>query len=207
MRVIVTAGPTREYIDTVRFISNASSGLMGYSIAAAAIGAGHDVTLLTGKVSLPIPTGCVAVPFVSVDDLTGELGRRFDACDVLVMTAAVGDFRVEKPFDRKLSRKGGPVALTLIPTNDVLASVAARKRQGQRIIAFAVEEGTPEQMEAKARTELADKHADLVVVNTPAAMAVNESLAAVLSPTETLLPWARRPKKELAAEIVTRLIG
>jgi phosphopantothenoylcysteine decarboxylase / phosphopantothenate---cysteine ligase len=206
MRVIVTAGPTRQYLDTVRFLTNASSGRMGYAVAAAAVGAGHDVTLLTGPVALDPPTGCEVVPFVSVDELKQALDERFGDCDALVMTAAVGDFRPEKVAPAKLHRAGGPVTIRLIPTEDVLAGVAAGKRDDQIVVAFAVEDGAPEQIEDKARREMTSKHADFVVVNTPAAMAAEASSAAILSPDGTVLPWADRPKDALAEEVV-KLLG
>ena len=178
---------------------------MGYAIAAAAVRAGHDVTLLSGPVALESPTGCEVVPFVSVDDLKQALDERFSDCDALVMTAAVGDFRPEKVAPAKLHRAGGPVTVRLIPTEDVLAGVAAGKRDGQIVVAFAVEDGAPEQIEDKARRELTSKHAEFVVVNTPAAMAAEQSLAAILSPDGTVLPWADRPKNALAEEIIRLL--
>ena len=206
-RFLITAGPTREAIDAVRFISNGSSGRMGFAIAAAALAAGHDVTLLAGPVSLPAPPAARTLPFVSVADLKGLLEREFPSHDVLVMAAAVGDFRLERPFDRKLSRKAGPIALTLIPTEDVLAAVAARKRADQFVVSFAVEDGPQGEVEAKARAELESKHGDIVVVNTPSAMGAAESLAAILSRDACLLPWAVRPKEQLAKEIVRLVAG
>jgi len=205
MRVLVTAGPTREHIDPVRFITNASSGRMGYAVAAAAVDAGHEVTLLCGPVSLPAPDGCEVAGFVSVADLKAALEEHFEACDALVMTAAVGDFRVEKPGSGKLPRSGGPVTLSLIPTEDVLAPVAANKRDDQIVIAFAVEDPPHEAAEAKACSEMAVKNADYVVVNTPAAIAAEASDACILSIDETALPWAERPKRDLAGEIVALL--
>lgn len=209
MRILVTAGPTREYIDTVRFISNASSGRMGLAVAAAAIETGHVVTLLLGPgVTAPVAADgvCDVAGFVSVDDLKSALHERFDACDALVMAAAVGDFRPETRAAGKLSRKAGPVTLRLVGTEDVLASLAGRKRPGQTVIAFAVEDGPEEQIESKARAELADKGADFVVVNSPAAMAASESYACILAADRTVLPWATRPKGTLAGEII-RLMG
>jgi phosphopantothenoylcysteine decarboxylase/phosphopantothenate--cysteine ligase len=206
MRVIVTAGPTREYIDGVRFITNASSGRMGFAVAAAAVAAGHQVTLIAGNIPAAPPAGCEVVPFVSVEDLRQALEKRFDACDALVMTAAVGDFRPEEVLPGKLSRRGGPITLRLVPTEDVLASLRPRKRKGQTIVAFAVEEGTPREIEAKALAEMAAKGGDFVVVNTPAAMAAARSRACILSSAGVVLSWAERDKEELAEEIV-RLIG
>ena len=186
MRIIVTAGPTREYIDSVRFITNASSGQMGCAVAEAAARARHEVTLLLGEGANSVgcadssrrgcfrreesahgipaqaePSGqqdsvcssqtsstpyCV-VPFVSVQDLKADLEERFDQCDALVMAAAVGDFRPEKILPYKLSRRDGPMTLKLYPTEDILAGLGQRKRAGQIIVAFAVEDVTPEQVE------------------------------------------------------------
>jgi phosphopantothenoylcysteine decarboxylase/phosphopantothenate--cysteine ligase len=209
MNVIVTAGPTREHIDAVRFITNASSGRMGYAVAEAAVRAGHRVTILAAKACLtssPPPAGCEIAEFTSVDDLKRILEGRFDVCDALVMTAAVGDFRVENPSTTKLSRKAGPITLRLVPTEDVLASVARRKKAGQIIVAFAVEDPPLKKAQAKALAEMSAKNADYVVLNTPAAMAASSSMAAILSGAGVVLPWGERPKEVLAVEIV-RLLG
>jgi len=205
MRIIVTAGPTREYIDDVRFISNASSGRMGYAVAAAAAGAGHEVTLLAGPVALADPPGCEVVRFVSVDELQAVLVERFGQCDALVMTAAVGDFRPERRVAGKIPRAAGPVDVRLLPTEDVLAAVTAARRAGQVIVAFAVESLPEPQAQAKARAEMQSKGADFVVVNGPEAMEVSQSRACVLGPEGVALQWAARGKDELARRIV-RLI-
>jgi phosphopantothenoylcysteine decarboxylase/phosphopantothenate--cysteine ligase len=210
MRIIVTAGPTREHIDSVRFITNASSGQMGCAVAAAAARAGHDVTLLLGegagvRISREDLAKITIVPFVSVQDLKSALERRFDDCDALVMAAAVGDFRPEKPLPFKLRRRSGPITIKLYPTEDILAGLGQRKREGQIIVAFAVEDAPADQIETKAREEMIDKNADYVVVNTPAAMAADHSHACILSRESVVLPWADRPKQALAAEIVALL--
>lgn len=205
MRVLVTAGPTREHIDSVRFITNASSGRMGFAVAEAAAAAGHEVTLLAGPVALEHPAGCHVVPFVSVDDLKDALASRFAECDALVMTAAVGDFRPERRLEGKIPRSAGPVTVRLVPTEDLLAGLAACKRPGQTIVAFAVEDPPREQAEARARSELAAKGADFVVVNTPDAMSAAESDACILSHDGAVVPWARRDKRQLARQIVSLL--
>ena len=210
MRVLVTAGPTREYIDTVRFITNASSGRMGCAVACAAARAGHHVTLLLGPGvagggTADLGDGCEVVPFVSVADLKREVTARFGACDVLVMCAAVGDFRPDRVLPSKLHRSTGPVTLRLYPTEDVVAGVAAGKSGTQTVVTFAVEDGPREQIEAKAREEMVAKNSDFVVVNTPAAMAAAESDACVLVRGGGGLPWARRTKQALAEQIVQLL--
>jgi len=211
MRILITAGPTREYIDAVRFISNASSGRMGCVLAAAAAAAGHEVTLLLGRGAAATVAANAAgrvetVPFDSVAELASELSDRFPACDALLMAAAVGDFRPETRAAGKLSRSGGPIELRLIPTEDVLAATTASRRPGQVVVAFAVEQGSDEQIETRALTKLARKGADLIVLNTPEAMAAEASRACVLSPRGAVLQWAERPKKALA-EAIVRLLG
>jgi len=204
MRTLVTAGPTREYIDSVRFITNGSSGKMGCAVAAAAVAAGHQVTLILAEGITP-PEGCQVVRFESVDDLAGELSARFEDCDALVMAAAVGDFRVKDRLTGKLPRGDKPVTITLVPTRDVLAGAAGRKRPGQTIVAFAVEDGPIEQIEARARAKLVAKNADYVVINTPEAISAESSRACILSADGVVLGWAERPKRRLAEEIVKLL--
>jgi phosphopantothenoylcysteine decarboxylase/phosphopantothenate--cysteine ligase len=130
------------------------------------------------------------------------LESRFGACDALVMAAAVGDFTIQKAAAGKLHRASGPITLTLLPTEDLLAGLAARKKPGQRIVAFAVEEPPPDRAQAAAAAKLSAKGADFIVVNTPAAMAADSSEAAILSPAGAVLPWARRTKAELARQII-----
>lgn len=204
MKVIVTAGPTRQYIDSVRFITNASSGQMGCAIAAAAVAAGHEVTLILAEGISP-PAGCEVVRFVRVDDLATALAERFGGCDALVMAAAVGDFRPESISPTKLSRSGGPITIKLVPVADILAGVAKCKRPDQKVIAFAVQDGPDDRIEADARDKMLRKNADYVVVNTPEAIAAEDSRACILSPDGVALPWADRAKRQLAEEIMNLL--
>ena len=178
---------------------------MGYAVAAAARRAGHEVTLLTGATGLAAPEGVSVVAFATVEELKAAMGERFGACDALVMAAAVGDFRAETVAGKKIPRKAGAIEVKLVPTEDVLAATVAKKQAGQRIVAFAVETGTREEMEEKARGEMKAKGADFVVVNTPEAMGQEQSQACILSPEGVVLAWASRPKDALAAEIVKRL--
>lgn len=206
MRVLVTAGPTREHLDPVRFLTNASSGRMGYAIARKALEAGCQVRLLTGPVSLEPPPGAEVETFVSVADLQALLRENFDECDALVMTAAVGDFTVQAPADRKLSRKAGPVEIRLVPTEDLVASVASAKRPDQKVVVFAVEDLPDAQAQAKALEELASKNADWVVLNPPQAMDAGASRACILSPKGPVLDWGLREKEDLAGRIVRLLL-
>lgn len=202
MRAIVTAGPTREYIDTVRFITNASSGQMGYACAAAAVKASHEVTLITGPTALEPPAGCEVVAIVSVEELQAELEKRFDGCDALIMTAAVGDFSVQPRRTSKIPRAGGPVTITLTPTPDILAGLGSRRRADQVLVGFAVEDA--DNLE-KGYRELRAKNCDYLVLNGPAAMGASASEACILGRDGLVLDWARRSKSALAREVVRLL--
>lgn len=176
---------------------------MGFAVAQEAQAAGHEVTLLAGPVTLTPPEGVYVIHFTTVAQLKAALHERFDACDALIMAAAVGDFTVANPSATKLRRSGGPVTLKLTPTEDLLGGLGKIRRADQVLIGFAVEE--PEVAEQKAREEMVAKNVDYVVVNTPAAMSSPSSRAAILSRGGTVLPWGHRPKGQLAKEIVKLL--
>ena len=160
LRLLVTAGPTREPIDPVRFVSNRSSGRMGYALAEAARDRGADVTLLSGPTGLARPRGVRLHFYETAADLHGLLVREFPECDGLAMAAAVADFIPEESPVR-LHREDGSRALALKPGTDILASLAPLRR-GQTVIAFAAE---TQDLEARARAKMERKHADLIVVN------------------------------------------
>jgi phosphopantothenoylcysteine decarboxylase/phosphopantothenate--cysteine ligase len=156
----VTAGPTREPIDTVRFVSNRSSGKMGYALAEAARDRGARVTLLAGPTGVPRPHGVRVLDFSRADELHALLVQEFPECDGLVMAAAVADFIPQESADR-LHRADGPRDLLLTPGRDVLASLRPLKRS-QTVVAFAAE---TENIEEGARWKMERKGADLIVVN------------------------------------------
>ncbi len=160
LRLLVSAGPTREPIDPVRFVSNRSSGKMGFALAAAARDRGARVTLLAGPSGFAAPEGVRVVPFETADDLHGLLVREFPECDGLVMAAAVSDFIPEASAGR-LHRGDGARTVRLAPGRDILASLAPLKR-GQTVVAFAAE---TEDLEARGRRKMESKGADLIVVN------------------------------------------
>jgi len=161
MRILVTAGPTREAIDPVRFISNRSSGRMGYAVAEAARRRGHEVILVSGPVALGVPAGVVRVDVESAADMQAAVASHFGACDALVMTAAVADWRPKSRSAVKLKKSAGAPVLELERTPDILAGLRGRKA-GRVVVGFAAETGDPV---PEARRKLADKDLDLVVAN------------------------------------------
>ena len=161
MRFVVTAGPTREPIDPVRFLSNRSSGKMGYAIAEAALAAGHKVTLISGPVCLPKPVGARFISITTSDDLYRAVDRAIRKCDALVMCAAVADYKPAKVQPRKMKKQKMSFALQLVPTQDILASLSHRARKFL-VIGFAAE---THDLEIKARRKLRKKNCDIIVAN------------------------------------------
>jgi len=164
VRVLITAGGTREPIDSVRFIGNSSSGRMGFALAAAARRRGAEVTLLAANVALPTPDGVERHDVRTAADLLLACEQRFPHCDVLLMSAAVADFTPAAPAEGKIKKANRThLELVLEPTADILAGMAVDRRDGQTLIGFAAEHG-PGALEY-ARGKLAGKGLDAVVVN------------------------------------------
>ncbi len=161
MRVLVTAGGTREPIDPVRFVGNRSSGRMGIALAAAAAQRGAEVTLIAANVTLSEPAGVRCIDVETTAELAQAAAAEFPRADVLLMAAAPADFRPTGVSDAKLVRADG-LALDLEPTEDILAALAATRREGQTVVGFAAEHGGGVE---RAREKLTRKNADLIVFN------------------------------------------
>jgi phosphopantothenoylcysteine decarboxylase / phosphopantothenate---cysteine ligase len=165
LKVLVTAGGTREPIDAVRFVGNRSSGRMGFAVAEEAARRGAEVTMVAANVALPRQEGIEYVDVQTAEELAAACEERFDACDVLVMAAAVADYRPAAPHAGKLKKDeaGEELQLRLVRTTDVLVTLAARRRPGQLLVGFAAEHG--EEALASGRAKLERKDLDAVVVN------------------------------------------
>ncbi len=164
VRVLVTAGGTHEPIDSVRFVGNSSSGRMGLALAQAAHARGAQVTLVAANVALPRPPGVAWREVVTAAELKQACEREFPVCDVLLMAAAVADFRPAKPEGSKIKKAGRDgLELALEPTEDVLGGLAEHRREGQTLIGFAAEHGA--RAVESAREKLTAKRLDAVVVN------------------------------------------
>ena len=165
LNVLVTAGGTREPIDSVRFVGNRSSGRMGLALAAEAQRRGARVTVVAANVSIPRPPGIEYLDVGTAAELAGACAERFDACDVLLMAAAVADYRPAAPHAGKIKKDqtGAELKLDLTRTEDVLSGLAARRRPGQLIVGFAAEHG--EQALDYGRGKLERKNLDAIVVN------------------------------------------
>jgi phosphopantothenoylcysteine decarboxylase/phosphopantothenate--cysteine ligase len=164
VRVLVTAGGTREPIDSVRYVGNRSSGRMGFALASEAASRGADVTVVAANVALPREQGIHYIDVETASELERASLRAFEYADVLVMAAAVADFRPAAPADSKISKSGrDELSLSLEPTTDVLAALSERRRPGQVLLGFAAEHG--EGGVERARAKLERKRLDAVVVN------------------------------------------
>lgn len=160
--VLVTAGPTREMVDPVRFLSNRSSGKMGYAIAEAAARRGARVTLVSGPVALERPRGVETVPITSTLDLYREVTERAKSADLVIQAAAPADFRPLEAARHKIKKTGEGMTLQLTPNPDVAAQLGRDKHEGQVLVAFAAE---TDDLIANARKKLDKKNADMVVAN------------------------------------------
>ena len=160
--VLVTAGPTRESIDPVRFLSNHSSGKMGVAIAAAAWRRGADVTLVAGPLSVPVPVGLTHVPVQSTEQMRDAVAQRIGAADVVVMSAAPADYTPTTQAPGKLKKTGGDRTIELRETPDILLSTRAARRDGAVVVGFALE---TDDLLANARKKLDGKGLDMVVLN------------------------------------------
>lgn len=161
IRCLITAGPTREFLDPVRFISNPSTGKMGFALAEAAVDAGWTVDLVAGPVAMEEPEGAILYPVVTAEQMYHQVDALFDACDVLIMTAAVSDFRPSVQLPRKAKKEEAELTVAFERTVDILKAVTERKLH-QTVVGFAAE---THDVETYARQKLEAKRMDWVVAN------------------------------------------
>jgi phosphopantothenoylcysteine decarboxylase/phosphopantothenate--cysteine ligase len=199
VRFLVTAGPTREPIDPVRFISNRSSGKMGYAIAAAAVEAGHKVVIISGPVDVDPPASAELIPVSTSAEMFRAVHQQVEQCDVLVMCAAVADYRPARVSRRKIKKRNADLLLELIPTKDVLRSLPKKKRR-YLVVGFAAE---TDNLAANAKKKLREKHCDIVVANDARiAMESDENEVEIFFRSGQKRKISRASKKMIARELV-----
>jgi phosphopantothenoylcysteine decarboxylase/phosphopantothenate--cysteine ligase len=204
-RVLVTAGPNREAIDPVRFVSNRSTGKMGFAVAAAAARHGAEVTLVAGPVSLPTPPGVRRVDVVTAAEMLAAVEAEIEAAGVLVMTAAVADYRPAEVARDKIKKGKGGLTVEMVRNPDILATLTPRK--GSRLfVGFAAETAD---VLANAARKLADKRLDLMVANdvarADAGFASDDNAVTILDAGGGREEVSLRPKEEVAEAIVARI--
>ncbi|MCG8586298.1 MAG: phosphopantothenoylcysteine decarboxylase [Pirellulales bacterium] len=196
-RILITSGPTRQYLDPVRYLTNASSGRMGRALALAAIDAGHDVVIVTGPVQVDYPSAAQVVSVLTTEEMLAECQSLFDECDGLIGVAAPCDYRPQKVAENKIAKTGEPLRLDLIETPDIVATLAADK--GKRwAVGFALE---TEDQHFRAVTKLERKSCDLMVINGPEAMHAEENRVEVIDREGTIVAEFAGPKDEVGRRI------
>lgn len=201
--VMITAGPTHEPIDPVRFIGNSSSGKMGRALAAEALRRGARVTVISGPVAISYPAGADVVGVTTALEMRDEAVSRFPDADIAVMCAAVADYRPASCADHKIKRSGvDEMTLTLVRNPDIAATLGAMKRSGQRLVGFALE---TDHAEDNGRDKLASKNLDMIVVNSledaGAGFGVDTNRVTMLTADGRRLQGALKSKDGVAADI------
>ncbi|HRJ78826.1 MAG: hypothetical protein HUU03_12650 [Planctomycetaceae bacterium] len=202
VRLLVTAGPTHEYIDDVRFIGNPSTGRMGLEVARVAQRMGAQVTVVCGPTHLAPPAGVRFVPVISAEDMLAAVDERFGDCDVFIATAAVSDYRPEKRERGKIKKKKDKLALRLIRNPDVLKRMGKRRQPGQYVIGFSLEVDNALDY---AREKLERKNCDIMVVTTPAHFGDSREAVRVINAKGVIHEVPPSTKAELAEHLLTLL--
>ena len=202
MKFVVTAGPTREPLDPVRYLSNRSSGKMGYALAAAACEARHEVTLISGPVALAAPSGAEIVRVTTGEEMFAAASRQFGECDVFIMCAAVCDYRPMQYAPQKLKKERAPFSLALEPTRDLLASLTSTPHNCF-VVGFAAE---TQALTENAARKLTEKNCDLIVANdvsrTDVGMDADENEVAIFFKNGGRKKLPRAKKTELARTLL-----
>ena len=200
MTFLITAGPTREPIDPVRYISNRSSGKMGYAIAEAALDSGHDVILISGPVNLAPPRDTKFISVSTSDEMFKAVQRHADESDVCVLCAAVADYRPAHVSPVKIKKRADGISLELLPTYDILQSLGRRQNRKFLLVGFAAE---TDHLEANATKKLREKNCDIIVANdTRIGMETDENELLILFCDGETKRISRAAKTFLARELV-----
>ena len=200
MTFLITAGPTREPIDPVRYISNRSSGKMGYAIAEAALDVGHEVILISGPVNLTPPRKAKFISIFSSDEMFDAVHQHADSSDICVLCAAVADYKAARVSPVKIKKRADEFLLELIPTGDILQSLGRQRARKFLLVGFAAE---TDHLEANATKKLREKNCDIIVANDArVAMETDENELLILFRDGESKKISRAPKKILARELV-----
>lgn len=201
-RILISSGPTRQYLDPVRYLTNASSGKMGRALADAALTLGHEVVVVSGPVEVDYPEAVQLVPVVSTDEMLTACRELFPKCDGMIGAAAPCDYQPVKVAPHKIAKTGEPLVLHLIETPDVVATLGSEKRPGQWLVGFALE---TEDQRFRALVKLEKKSCDLMVLNGPEAMHAASNHVEIIDTKGEVLE-THRGSKEMVAQAILRLI-
>jgi phosphopantothenoylcysteine decarboxylase/phosphopantothenate--cysteine ligase len=202
-RVLITAGPTREYIDPVRYISSDSSGRMGFALAKAAYELGADVTLIAGPVGLETPVGVRGIAVTTAGEMHRTALREAKGADIIIMAAAVADWRPKSSRRSKIKKGKKPPRLDLVENPDILSDLCGRRRDGQTIVGFALETAD---LEKNARRKLKGKGCDWIVANKAQAIGACVSKALLINKDGKKVSLPNLPKEDLAVVILSHVM-
>ncbi len=198
MHILITAGPTREYLDDVRYLSNDSSGRMGYALAEAAVASGHRVTIVSGPVHLPNPDGCEVIPVQTTEQMRDACVERFSKCDGVIAAAAVCDYKPRNRIPGKIAKTGDPITLEMIQTDDVLAELG-RTKGSRWVVGFALEATNARE---NALQKLRAKNCDWIVLNGPSAIGSDDNSVEILGSNGDVLAAASGAKGDVARRLI-----
>jgi phosphopantothenoylcysteine decarboxylase/phosphopantothenate--cysteine ligase len=197
-RILITSGPTRQFIDPVRYLTNASSGRMGKALAEAALAFGHEVIVVSGPVEVEYPSAARIVPVVSTEDMMTAAEKEFENCDGMIGAAAPCDYRPMRVESHKIAKTGQPIDLHLIETDDVVAALGAKK--GRRwVVGFALE---TEDHRLRALAKLERKFCDLMISNGQQAISSPDNQVEVLTPAGEVIASIAGSKEDVATQIL-----
>lgn len=201
-KILITSGPTRQYLDPVRYLTNASSGRMGKALADAAIAVGHEVTVVSGPVEVDYGNDVRVIDVVSTEEMLAAAQDLFPSCDGAIGVAAPCDYRPVKVEDQKISKTGEPLVLHLIETPDVVASLGANKRADQWVVGFALE---TDDHRFRAIRKLEEKSCDLIVLNSPDAMNAEETNVEILDANGDVVRAIEGSKRDVSVRIIATI--
>ena len=207
-RIMITAGPTYEKIDPVRFVGNYSTGKMGFALAAECAARGAEVTLIAGPVAQPTPTGRIKrIDVESCEQMFESATANFDNADAAILCAAVADFRPENVAEAKIKRGDDKLNISLVPTHDIAAELGRRKRNGQCLVGFALETNNEE---ANAESKLERKNLNFIVLNSlrneGTCFRSDQNMISIIT-RKGKKDYAKKAKGEVAKDIVDELVG
>lgn len=198
-RILITSGPTRQYLDPVRYLTNGSSGRMRKALAEAALALGHDVVIISGPVIVDYPQEAEVIAIISTEDLLAEAERLFPQCDGVIAAAAPCDYRPHRVESQKIVKTGEPITLHLIETPDVIATIGRNRRDDQWMVGFALE---TEDQRFRALTKLERKSCDFIVLNGPEAMDAAENSVEIIAPSGDVVETLQGSKRDVADGIL-----
>ena len=201
-RIVITSGPTRQYLDPVRYLTNGSSGRMGAALAQATLELGHDVTIISGPVSFSYPTNAKVVDVITTQEMLDATRSAFQFADGLIGAAAPCDYMPKQIEKHKLTKTGESLQLSLIETPDIVATLGNSKRGGQWVVAFALE---TEDVRFRAIVKMSRKCCDMIVSNSAEAMNADDNTVEVILRDGSILGQLTGPKPEVARGILSHI--